>query len=84
MKEFPFTYNSVNNANPPPGNDIDQFMSIQTITVYFQVHSFNFWIPKDLEAKFEYIFQMISFYLVQPIKRHDFLMPSRRKRGPDN
>ncbi len=83
MKRFSFTYNGVSDANPPPDYDIDKFVPTRTIVVQFQVHLLNFWTPKDLEAKFEYTFRMMSLYLVQLAEGYDFSTPSKRKRGPD-
>ncbi len=83
MKQFPFTYNGVSDANPPPSYDIDKFVSGQNVVIQFQVYSLNFWMPKNPEAKFKYTFQMVSLYLVQSAEGHDFSTPSRRKCGPD-
>ncbi len=83
MKRFSFTYNGMSDTNPPPGYDIDKFVPDQTVVVQFQVHLLNFQTSKNPEAKFEYTFRMVSLYLVQPAEGHDFLTPSRRKRGPD-
>ncbi len=83
MKRFPFTYNGMSDANPPPSYDIDKFMPGQTIAVQFQIHSLNFQTLKDPEAKFEYTFRIVSLYLVQPAEGHNFSTPSRKKHGPD-
>ena len=83
IKRFPFMYNGMSDANPPPGHDIDKFVPNQTVAVQFQIHLLNFWMPKDPKAKFGYIFRMVSLYLVQLAERHDFSMPSKRKRGLD-
>ena len=76
-------YNGVSDANPLCGHDIDKFVPGQTVAMQFQVHLLKFLTLKDPEAKFEYIFGMVSFYLVQLAKRYNFSIPSRRKRGPD-
>lgn len=57
-------YNGVSDTNPPPGHNINIFVLSQTVAVEFQVHLLNIWMPKDLEVKFEYIFQMVSLYLL--------------------
>lgn len=54
----------MNNANPSPGYDIDEFIPGQTGIVQFQVHVFNFQTTKNQNDKFEYNFQMVSFYMV--------------------
>lgn len=83
MKQFLFMYNGVSDVNLSLGHNIDKFVSCQTVAVQFQVHSLNFWTQKDPEAKFEYTFLMMSLYLVQLAKEYNFLMLSRRIRGPD-
>lgn len=64
MKQFILTYNGVTDADLPPDQDINKFVPGWTIAVQFQLHLLNFWPTKNLEAKFEYIFWMVSLYLV--------------------
>ena len=47
------------------------------------MHFLNFRTTKKLDAKFEYIFRLVSVCLVQPNEEPEFLTPSRRKRGPN-
>lgn len=71
------------NINPNPGHVVDEFVPSRTVAMQFQVHFLNFQTAKNSDAKFEYSFQLVSIYLVQPTDEPEISILSKRKRGPD-
>ena len=83
LSQFLFIYNGITNTNPNPGYAVNKFVPDRTVAMQFQVHSLNFRTAKNLDAKFEYSFQLVSIYLVQPTEEPEISTPSKRKCSPD-
>lgn len=62
--QFSFIYNDKIDIKLNLSYAFDEFVFDQIVTIWFQVHPLNFQIVKKLDAKFKYIFKLISIYLV--------------------
>ena len=80
---FPFTYDGMDDEDPNPGHEIDDFMAGQTVAVEFQVHFRNFRTPKRPEGAVDYSFRLQSIYLVRdPLP--EMSTPRKRRRDLDD
>ena len=55
----------MDDEDPNPGHEIEDFMAGQTVAVEFQVHFRNFRTPKRPEGAVDYSFRLQSIYLVR-------------------
>ena len=71
-------YNVIYNTNWFSSYVMNKYLLSQSVIILFWIHFLNFRIPKKSKAIFEYIFGIVSFYLVKAVEEHNFWILLRK------